>query len=47
VTTKEGCVSFGFLIAQPVRKLKAQLAQLQAARADQIQTGPLEQEPLG
>jgi beta-carotene 3-hydroxylase len=33
VTTKEGCVSFGFLLAQPVRKLKAQLAEVQAARA--------------
>jgi len=33
VTTKEGCVSFGFLMAQPVRKLKAQLAEVQAAKA--------------
>jgi hypothetical protein len=33
VTTKEGCVSFGFLLAQPVRKLKAQLAEVQAARS--------------
>jgi beta-carotene 3-hydroxylase len=29
VNTKEGCVSFGFLLAQPVRKLKAQLAAVQ------------------
>jgi beta-carotene 3-hydroxylase len=28
VSTKAGCVSFGFLIAPPVRKLKAQLAEL-------------------
>jgi beta-carotene 3-hydroxylase len=33
VNTKEGCVSFGFLLAQPVRKLKAQLTELQAADA--------------
>jgi hypothetical protein len=33
VNTKEGCVSFGFLIAQPVRKLKAQLAEIQARGA--------------
>ena len=26
VSTREGCVSFGFLFAQPVRKLKAELA---------------------
>jgi beta-carotene 3-hydroxylase len=25
IHTKEGCVSFGFLLAQPVRKLKAEL----------------------
>ena len=31
ITTKEGCVSFGFLFAMPVRKLKAQLAEVQAA----------------
>ena len=31
VTTKYGCVSYGFLMAQPVRKLKAELAQIQAA----------------
>lgn len=30
VSTKEGCVSFGFLLAQPVRKLKAQLRAMQA-----------------
>jgi len=30
VGTKHGCVSFGFLIAQPVRELKAQLAELEA-----------------
>ena len=30
VTTKRGCVSYGFLLAQPVRKLKAQLAAVQA-----------------
>jgi len=30
VTTKEGCVSYGFLLAQPVRRLKAQLAATQA-----------------
>jgi beta-carotene 3-hydroxylase len=30
VGTKHGCVSFGFLIAQPVRELKAQLAALEA-----------------
>ena len=30
VNTKQGCVSFGFLLAQPVRKLKAQLAAIQA-----------------
>lgn len=30
VGTKHGCVSFGFLIAQPVRDLKAQLAELEA-----------------
>jgi beta-carotene 3-hydroxylase len=29
VTTKDGCVSYGFLLAQPVRKLKAQLAAIQ------------------
>jgi beta-carotene 3-hydroxylase len=33
VTTKEGCVSFGFLFAMPVRQLKAQLAQQQRAEA--------------
>ena len=33
VTTKQGCVSYGFLMAQPVRKLKAQLAEVQAARS--------------
>ena len=33
VTTKQGCVSYGFLLAQPVRKLKAQLAAIQAERA--------------
>ncbi len=47
VNTKEGCVSYGFLMAQPVRKLKAQLAEIQAARAEQIEAGPLEREPLG
>ncbi|HWF76672.1 MAG TPA: sterol desaturase family protein [Caulobacteraceae bacterium] len=31
INTKEGCVSFGFLFAMPARKLKAQLAQAQAA----------------
>ena len=31
VTTKHDCVSYGFLLAQPVRKLKAELAQIQAA----------------
>jgi beta-carotene 3-hydroxylase len=31
VTTKQGCVSYGFLLAQPVRKLKAELAAIQAA----------------
>ena len=30
VSTKEGCVSFGFLLAQPVRKLKAELAAIQS-----------------
>lgn len=30
VSTKEGAVSFGFLIAKPVRELKAQLAAIQA-----------------
>ena len=30
VTTKAGCVSYGFLLAQPVRKLKAELAAIQA-----------------
>ena len=30
VTTKHDCVSYGFLLAQPVRKLKAQLAAIQA-----------------
>ncbi len=30
MSTKEGCVSFGFLYALPVRKLKAQLAAAQA-----------------
>ena len=29
VTTKEGCVSFGFLVARPARELKAQLAAVQ------------------
>ena len=29
VGTKEGCVSFGFLIAPPVRQLKAELANVQ------------------
>jgi beta-carotene 3-hydroxylase len=29
VGTRHGCVSFGFLIAQPVRDLKAQLAELE------------------
>ena len=33
VSTKEGCVSFGFLLAQPARKLKAQLAELQRRAA--------------
>jgi beta-carotene 3-hydroxylase len=32
VTTKAGCVSYGFLMAQPVRKLKAELAQIQGAK---------------
>lgn len=32
VSTKHGCVSYGFLMAQPVRKLKAQLAHIQAAQ---------------
>ncbi|HEY2710097.1 MAG TPA: sterol desaturase family protein [Caulobacteraceae bacterium] len=31
VSTKHGCVSYGFLLAQPVRQLKAELAQIQAA----------------
>jgi len=31
INTKEGCVSFGFLFAMPARKLKAQLAEVQAA----------------
>lgn len=31
VATKEGCVSFGFLYAQPARKLKAQLGQVRPA----------------
>jgi beta-carotene 3-hydroxylase len=31
INTKEGCVSFGFLFAMPARKLKAQLAEAQAA----------------
>jgi beta-carotene 3-hydroxylase len=31
VTTKQGCVSFGFLFAMPVRQLKAQLAAIQAS----------------
>jgi beta-carotene 3-hydroxylase len=30
INTKEGCVSFGFLFAMPARKLKAQLAEVQA-----------------
>jgi|SRR5579872_1558396 len=30
VSTKDGCVSFGFLIAPPVRQLKRQLAAMQA-----------------
>ena len=34
VSTKHGCVSFGFLLAQPVRKLKADLAALQARGAN-------------
>jgi beta-carotene 3-hydroxylase len=34
VTTKAGCVSYGFLLAQPVRKLKAQLAAIQADEED-------------
>ena len=34
VTTKTGCVSYGFLLAQPVRKLKAQLAAIQADEED-------------
>ena len=29
VSTKEGCVSFGFLLAQPIRKLKAELGDIQ------------------
>jgi hypothetical protein len=32
VSTKEGCVSYGFLLAQPVRKLKAELAAIQAGQ---------------
>ncbi|MGH6957694.1 MAG: sterol desaturase family protein [Caulobacteraceae bacterium] len=32
VTTKEGCVSFGFLLAQPARKLKAELAEIERRR---------------
>ena len=32
VTTKAGCVSYGFLMAQPVRKLKAELAEIQGAK---------------
>jgi beta-carotene 3-hydroxylase len=31
IHTKEGCVSFGFLLAQPVRKLKAELAAMRPA----------------
>jgi beta-carotene 3-hydroxylase len=31
VSTREGCVSFGFLAAPPVRKLKAELLTLQSA----------------
>jgi beta-carotene 3-hydroxylase len=34
VATKEGCVSFGFLWAQPARKLKAELAIAQARAAN-------------
>jgi beta-carotene 3-hydroxylase len=30
INTKQGCVSFGFLFAMPARKLKAQLAEVQA-----------------
>ena len=33
VSSKDGCVSFGFLIARPVRELKAQLAQIQGKSA--------------
>ena len=29
VATKHGCVSYGFLLAQPIRKLKADLAAIQ------------------
>lgn len=31
VATKDGCVSFGFLFAQPVRRLKAELAAIRRA----------------
>lgn len=34
VSTKEGCVSFGFLFAQPIRRLKAELAEIQRAGRD-------------
>jgi len=43
VGTKHGCVSFGFLIAQPVRDLKAQLAELEA----QGQAGELRSSTTG
>jgi hypothetical protein len=47
VSTKEGCVSYGFLLAQPVRKLKAELAEIQSTRTQQLEPGSLESEPLG
>lgn len=33
VSTKDGCVSFGFLIAPPARELKARLAKIQGRTA--------------
>jgi len=36
VATKHGCVSFGFLLAPPVRDLKSRLTAIQASRPRQL-----------
>ncbi|MBV9995795.1 MAG: sterol desaturase family protein [Caulobacteraceae bacterium] len=40
VSTRAGCVSFGFLAAPPARQLKAELAAMQRAGAPDLNPGP-------